>query len=32
LAPQNLGGDPTQHLHTIYRDPANEYGRKWWKP
>ena len=31
FAPQRLGGDPTQHLHTIYRDPTNEYGRKWWK-
>jgi hypothetical protein len=24
--------DATQHIHTIYRDPTNEYGRKWWKP
>jgi uncharacterized protein DUF3500 len=31
-APQKLGGDPTNHLHTIYRDPTNEYGAKWWKP
>jgi hypothetical protein len=30
-APQRLGGDPTMHLHTIYRDPTNEYGAKWWK-
>jgi hypothetical protein len=30
-APQKLGGDPTKHLHTIYRDPTNEYGKKWWK-
>lgn len=30
-APQRLGGDPTRHLHTIYRDPTNEYGAKWWK-
>lgn len=30
-APQRLGGDPTQHIHTIYRDPTNEYGSKWWK-
>ena len=28
-APQRLGGDPTKHIHTIYRDPTNEYGRKW---
>lgn len=25
-APQRLGGDPTKHIHTIYRDPTNEYG------
>ena len=31
FAPQRLGGDPTNHIHTIYRDPTNEYGRKWWK-
>ena len=29
-APQRLGGDPTKHIHTIYRDPTNEYGAKWW--
>ena len=27
-APQRMGGDPTMHVHTIYRDPANDYGRK----
>jgi len=27
-APQPLGGDPSLHVHTIYRDPANDYGRK----
>lgn len=27
-APQPLGGDPTMHVHTIYRDPVNDYGRK----
>jgi hypothetical protein len=32
FAPQRLGGDLTKHLHTIYRDPTNEYGKKWWKP
>lgn len=31
-APQRMGGDPTKHIHTIYRDPTNEYGAKWWKP
>jgi hypothetical protein len=30
-APQRLGGDATKHIHTIYRDPTNEYGVKWWK-
>ena len=27
-AGQNLGGDPLDHLHSIYRDPSNEYGAK----
>jgi hypothetical protein len=27
-APQTMGGDPTMHIHTIYRDPTNDYGRK----
>ena len=27
-APQRMGGDPTMHVHTIYRDPTNDYGRK----
>jgi len=31
-APQRLGGDATKHIHTIYRDPANDYGAKWWTP
>ena len=31
-APQRMGGDPAKHIHTIYRDPTNEYGAKWWKP
>jgi hypothetical protein len=30
-APQRLGGDSTNHTHTIYRDPTNEYGAAWWK-
>lgn len=28
-APQRLGGDSAKHIHTIYRDPTNEYGKKW---
>ena len=27
-APQPLGGDPTMHIHTIYRDPTNDYGKR----
>jgi hypothetical protein len=27
-APQQMGGDPSMHIHTIYRDPSNDYGRK----
>jgi hypothetical protein len=27
-APQPLGGDPALHVHTMYRDPSNDYGRK----
>jgi hypothetical protein len=26
-APQKLGGDPSLHIHTMYRDPTNDYGR-----
>ncbi len=26
-APQRLGGDPSMHVHTMYRDPTNDYGR-----
>jgi hypothetical protein len=27
-APQGLGGDPSMHVHTMYRDPTNDYARK----
>jgi hypothetical protein len=27
-APQTLGGDPSLHVHTMYRDPTTDYGRK----
>ncbi len=27
-APQTLGGNPSLHVHTMYRDPTNDYGRK----
>jgi hypothetical protein len=29
FAPQRMGGDAGNHIHTIYRDPTNEYGAKW---
>ncbi len=27
-APQTLGGDSSMHVHTMYRDPTNDYGRR----
>ena len=27
FSPQQPGGDLTMHVHTIYRNPANAYGR-----
>jgi hypothetical protein len=27
-APQTLGRDPAMHVHTMYRDPTNDYGRR----
>ena len=27
-APQQMGGDPAMHVHTMYRDPTNDYGKK----
>ena len=27
-APQDQGGDPSLHVHTMYRDPTNDYGIK----
>jgi hypothetical protein len=26
-APQTLGGDASLHVHTMYRDPTNDYGK-----
>ena len=26
FSPQGVGGDLTMHIHTVYRDPTNEYG------
>ncbi len=27
-APQGMGGAPSLHVHTMYRDPTNDYGIK----
>ena len=27
FSPQGVGGDLTLHVHTMYRDPTNDYGR-----
>lgn len=27
-APQRLGGDLSMHVHTMYRDPTNDYGKQ----
>lgn len=27
FSPQGVGGDATMHVHTMYRDPTNDYGR-----
>lgn len=27
-APQKMNQDPSLHVHTMYRDPTNDYGRK----
>ncbi len=27
FSPQGVGGDPTMHVHTMYRDPTNDYAR-----
>jgi hypothetical protein len=27
-APQSLGGDPSMHIHTMYRDPTDDYGQR----
>jgi hypothetical protein len=27
-SPQRMGGDSSLHVHTIYRDPVNDYGRQ----
>ena len=31
FSPQDTQGDPTLHVHTVYRDPLNEYGTEFTK-
>lgn len=31
FSPQILGADPANHLHSLYRDPTNDYGAAWTK-
>jgi hypothetical protein len=28
-SPQQMGGDPANHIHGIYRDPTNDYGARY---
>ena len=32
FSPQGVGGDPTMHVHTMYRDPTNDYGVRFTLP
>jgi Protein of unknown function (DUF3500) len=29
FSPQSMGGDATNHLHNMFRDPTNDYGVAW---
>ncbi|WP_034336255.1 DUF3500 domain-containing protein [Deinococcus misasensis] len=31
FSPQSMGGDATNHIHSMYRDPTNDYGSNWTK-
>ena len=31
FSPQSLGGDASNHLHNMYREPGNDYGVAWTK-
>jgi hypothetical protein len=31
FSPQEMGGDPLNHIHTMFRDPTNDYGKKFWR-
>ncbi len=30
-APQQMGGDPNEHIHAMYREFTNDYGEQWLK-
>ncbi|MDA1230459.1 MAG: DUF3500 domain-containing protein [Planctomycetota bacterium] len=30
-APQQMGGDPNEHIHAMYREFGNDYGEQWVK-
>ena len=30
-APQQMGGDPNEHVHAMYREFTNDYGEQWLK-
>ncbi|WP_161884362.1 DUF3500 domain-containing protein [Deinococcus alpinitundrae] len=30
-SPQSMGNDPANHIHSMYRDPTNDYGAAWTK-
>lgn len=30
-APQQMGGDPNEHIHAMYREFGNDYGERWVK-
>jgi Protein of unknown function (DUF3500) len=32
FSPQGVGGDSTMHVHTMYRDPTNDYGVRFTMP
>ena len=32
FSPQSMGGSPMNHIHAMFRDPANDYGAAWAKP
>ena len=31
FSPQQMGGNPTEHIHAMYRELKNDYGEQWVK-